>query len=429
MSKIWNSYKSSIILTLSMVIGSIIGFIWGEKASVLQPVADTFLNLLYCLIVPLIFCSLVSSIAKMENLKKLGKMMAIMFGLFILSGVIAAVYMIIITGIFDPAKGASIVFEKVTEEYSSSTNILGMFTVNDFPLLLSRKNLMALMVFTISFAVATVSIGEKAKPVVKLMDAFSDIILKLIGYAMKLAPIGLGCYFAILMGQNGSALVGPLSRAIIIYLFAILVYFIASNTLFAYLGAGMEGVKKYWKNAITPTMTALGTCSSAACIPVNLIATKNIGVPDDIADIVIPMGANLHKDGAVVIQILKIAFMCSVFGIPFLSLRNIAMAILISVVASTVMGAIPSGGYVGEIFIISAFAFPAASIPIMVLIGTITDAPATAVNVTGDSAMAMWITRILEGKNWMNKKPSLDTIDSDNWMNEPTLSAVADAKN
>lgn len=408
MKNIWNNYKSSIILTLSMVIGSIIGFIWGEGAVVLQPVADTFLNLLYCLIVPLIFCSLVSSIAKMESLKKLGKMMAVMFGLFVLSGIIAAIYMTVVTGIFDPAKGAQITLDAVTEEYSSSTNILAMFTVKDFPLLLSRQNLMALMVFTIATAVAVVSIGEKAKPIVTLMDAFTEVILKLIGYAMKLAPIGLGCYFAILMGQNGSALVGPLSRAIIIYLVAILIYFIASNTIFAYLGAGFKGVKSYWKNAITPTMTALGTCSSAACIPVNLIATKKIGVPDDIADVVIPMGANLHKDGAVVIQILKIAFMCSVFNIQFLSVRNIAMAIMISVIASTVMGAIPSGGYVGEIFIISAFAFPTASIPIMVLIGTITDAPATAVNVTGDSSMAMWITRILEGKNWFKTRTSID---------------------
>jgi Na+/H+-dicarboxylate symporter len=411
MKNIWNNYKSSIILTLSMIIGSIIGFIWGEGATVLQPIADTFLNLLYCLIVPLIFCSLVSSIAKMENLKKLGKMMAIMFGLFVLSGVIAAVYMVVVTGIFDPAKGANIVFETVTEEYASSTNILGMFTVRDFPLLLSRQNLMALMVFTIATAIAVVSIGEKAKPIVNLADAFTAVILKLIGYAMKLAPIGLGCYFAILMGQNGSALVGPLSRAIIIYSVAILIYFIVSNTLFAYLGDGHEGVKRYWKHAITPTMTALGTCSSAASIPVNLIATKKIGVPDDIADVVIPMGANLHKDGAVVIQILKIAFMCSVFDIKFLTLQNIALAVLISVVASTVMGAIPSGGYVGEIFIISAFAFPAASIPIMVLIGTITDAPATAVNVTGDSSMAMWITRILEGKNWYKQQPSTDIVD------------------
>ena len=99
--------------------------------------------------------------------------------------------------------------------------------------------------------------------------------------------------------------------------------------------------------------------------------------------------------------------MCSVFNIPFLTVQNIITAVVVSVVASTVMGAIPAGGYVGEIFIVSAFGFPQVSIPIMVLIGTITDAPATAINVTGDVGIAMIISRFVEGKNWLQNKLSL----------------------
>ncbi|WP_242971940.1 dicarboxylate/amino acid:cation symporter [Haloimpatiens massiliensis] len=215
---------------------------------------------------------------------------------------------------------------------------------------------------------------------------------------------GLGCYFAILMGQNGKQLVGPLSRAMIIYMVIVAIYYMLSNTIFAYIGAGKKGVRAYWKTAITPCLTALGTCSSAACIPVNLKAAKEIGIPDDISDITIPMGANLHKDGACIITILKIAFMCSVFNVPFTTPKNIVIAVIVAVVASTVMGAIPAGGYVGEIFIVSAFGFPAVSIPIMVLIGTITDAPATAINVTGDTGVAMIVARFVEGKRWFENK-------------------------
>lgn len=128
-----------------------------------------------------------------------------------------------------------------------------------------------------------------------------------------------------------------------------------------------------------------------------------MGIPDDIADITIPLGANLHKDGACIIQILKIAFLCSIFGIPYATPRNIIMSIVVAVVASVVMGGIPAGGYVAEIFIISAFGFPTVAIPVMVLIGTITDAPATVVNVTGDTGLAMVIARIVDGKDWMKK--------------------------
>lgn len=407
MKKLFQTYKSSILLLACMIIGAVSGYFWGEGASVLQPIADIFLNLLYCSIVPLIFVSLVSSIGKMKDLAKLRKVLLIMLVSFIITGIIASLYMVFVTGVFDPAKGTTIAFDKTTEEFTGSTNFLSMFTVNDFPGLLSRKNLMALMVFTIIFAISLVSIGKKGKVITDFMDALSDVILKLIGIIMKLAPLGLGCYFAILMGQNGKELIGPLSRAIIVYLVAVIIYYALSNTLFAYIGAGREGVRRYWKHCITPTITALGTCSSAASIPVNLIAAKEIGVSDDIADISIPMGANLHKDGACIITILKIAFMCSVFNIPFLTVQNIITAVVVSVVASTVMGAIPAGGYVGEIFIVSAFGFPQVSIPIMVLIGTITDAPATAINVTGDVGIAMIISRFVEGKNWLQNKLSL----------------------
>ena len=130
---------------------------------------------------------------------------------------------------------------------------------------------------------------------------------------------------------------------------------------------------------------------------------KEIGIPEEVADISVPLGANLHKDGACIIQILKIALLCSVFGIDYATPRNIFMSIVVAVIASVVMGGIPAGGYVAEIFIISVFGFPTVSIPIMVLIGTITDAPATAINVTGDTGLAMIIARVVEGKDWLKK--------------------------
>jgi Na+/H+-dicarboxylate symporter len=398
------NYKFSFILLAGMLIGSIIGVILGPKAEVLTPIADIFLNLLYCCVVPMIFVSLVSSIANMENLHKLGKVLGIMMVLFIITEIIASIYMVVICGVFDPARGANIVMNETVKDMTSNSNFLSMFTVNDYSLLWSRKSLMALIVFSMIFGVSTVAIGEKGKPVVQFFDSLSNVIMKMVGYVMLLAPIGLGAFFATLVGDYGDKIAGPLSRALIIYFIAAVVYFFLSNTIFAFIGDGNRGVKSFWKNIIPAALTALGTCSSAATIPSSLIASKNIGIPEDIKDITIPMGCNLHKDGACLITILKIAFMCSVFHVNFLDPKNLLTAIVVSVVASSVMGAIPAGGYVGEIFIISAFGFPAVSIPIMVLIGTITDAPATVINATGDTGIAMIVSRILEGKNWVTKK-------------------------
>ncbi|KEZ89724.1 MULTISPECIES: dicarboxylate/amino acid:cation symporter [Clostridia] len=403
MKNIWNTYKSSVILLGSMVLGGVIGLFWGKGAKILQPVADIFLNLLYCCVVPLIFCSLTSAIAKMENLVKLRKILITFLIGTILTGVISCLFMVAAALMFDPAKGAVLDLAEKVEDVNGSMNFLGMFTVKDFPLLFSKSNLMALIVFTVMFSIAIIMAGEKGKPVLKLMEALSDIIVNVIGIVMKIAPIGLGCYFAILIGEYGDQVIGPLSRAIIIYCAVIIVYFVLSQSIMAYIGAGTAGVKRWWKTALAPTLTALGTCSSAATLPLNMIQGKQLGIPDDIADITIPLGANLHKDGACIIQILKIAFLCSIFGIPYATPRNIIMSIVVAVVASVVMGGIPAGGYVAEIFIISAFGFPTVAIPVMVLIGTITDAPATVVNVTGDTGLAMVIARIVDGKDWMKK--------------------------
>lgn len=398
---ILKNYKFSFILILGMLVGSIIGVIFGEKATVLQPIADIFLNLLYCCVVPMIFVSLVYSISNMENTNKLGKVLGIMIVIFLLAETIAAIYMLIITIIFNPAEGANIAMNETINNMTSNSNILAMFTVNDFPLLWSRQNLMALIVFAMLIGIATVKVGEVGKPVVKFFGSLTSIISKVVSYVMYIAPIGLGAFFATLVGQNGAALSGPLSRALIIYFIVAVVFYFLSNTVFAYLAYGIKGVKLFWKYIIPPSLVSLGTCSSAATIPTNLIAGKNIGIPDDINDLTIPMGCNLHKSGATLITILKITFMCSMFNINILEPQNIITAILVSVLASSVMGAIPAGGYVGEIFIISAFNFPPESIPIMVLIGTITDAPATAINATNDVRAGMLLARIFKGKNWI----------------------------
>lgn len=403
MKQIWNTYKSSVILLGSMVVGGVVGFFWGEGTKILQPVADTFLHLLYCCVVPLIFCSLTAAIAKMTDLSKLKKILTIFLVGTIVTGMIACLFMVVPCLIIDPAQGANISLSEEVGDLTSSINFLGMFTVGDFPELFSRNNLMALIVFTVIFSIATIFAGEKGKLIVTAMDAMTEVIVKVIGIVMKIAPLGLGCYFAILIGQYGSEVVGPLGKAIVMYLFAIIAYFIVSQTVEAYIGAGMEGVRRWWKTAVTPTLTALGTCSSAATLPANLIQAKQIGIPSEISDLVIPLGANLHKDGACVIQIIKIAFLCSVFNIPYATPKNIILSVVIAVIASVVMGGIPAGGYVAEIFIISAFGFPTVAIPIMVLIGTITDAPATAVNVTGDTGLAMVIARFVEGKDWLKR--------------------------
>lgn len=391
--EILKNYKSSFILLGAILLGSLVGNIMGEGAKIFEPVANLFLNLLYCLVVPMIFISLVSSIANAQSNSKLGKIIFIMMVIFALSEIIAALFMLFFTQFYEVATTYN--FGTASEFSKGNSDFLSMFSVGNFYELFSRSNLTALIVFSLIFGVALLKLKDTSDIVIKFFAQLNEVIVKMVSFVMFFAPLGLGCFFAVLIGTSKGMVTADLSKAILVYFIAAIIYYFVSNFILAYLAGGFSGAKKYFKYIITPTLVSLGTCSSAATIPSNLIAGKNIGISDEVKNLVVPFGCNLHKSGAVLITILKITFMCSVFGVDLFTFDNLITAIFVSVLASSVMGAIPAGGYVGEIFIISAFGFPPEAIPVMVLIGTITDAPATAINATNDVSAAMLVDKIV----------------------------------
>ena len=293
--------------------------------------------------------------------------------------------------------------EQPTQEVSFLGQLVNTFTVSDFQLLFSKSNMLQLIVFSLLFGLATAMVGERAKPVANLLTAGSSVIMKMVSIIMYYAPIGLGCYFAAIIGELGPQILEGYLRAFVLYLIITILYYFGFFTLYAFIAGGKDGIKIFWKNAITPSITAIATCSSAACIPVNLTAVKKMGVPNDIAETIIPLGANTHKDGSVFGGVLKIVFLFSLFGKDMTSLSSIASIIAVSFLVGAVMGAIPGGGMIGEMLILSVFGLPPEVLPIIAVISTIIDAPATLLNSTGNTVCAMLVTRLVEGKNWLKE--------------------------
>ena len=298
MKTFWNTYKSSILLLAAMVAGGVIGFFWGPGASVLQPIADTFLNLLYCCVVPLIFCSLTAAIAKMQDLAKLRKILMIFLIGVIVSGVIACLFMVAPCLVIDPAEGSTVSLTQDVADASGSMNVLGMFTVGDFPLLFSKSNLLALIVFTVFFGVTVSSLGEKGREIANWLNNMSLVFYKMVAILMKAAPLGLMAYFANLTGTYGSDLLKSYGRGLLIYYPTVFVYFFVFLGLYAFIAAGPWCVKHYFKEILTPALTALGTRSSAAALPMQLDACDKLGVPRVVSSVVVPVGATCHMDGA-----------------------------------------------------------------------------------------------------------------------------------
>ncbi|MCS0653461.1 dicarboxylate/amino acid:cation symporter [Cytobacillus firmus] len=417
MKKVFANYKLTVFLLLSILIGGVAGVVFGPKTAVVKPFGDLFLNLLFMIIVPLVFFSIASSLANMGGMKRLGKIMAGIFTVFFITAVISAILGFIGISIVDPLKNTdvsaikSIMAEAAIDPEAEEVTFLGQlvqaFTVPDFQMLFSKNNMLQLIVFSILFGLATAMSGEKGKPIANLLSSGSAVMMKIVGFVMYYAPIGLGCYFATIIGELGPQILGGYVRVFVLYLVLTLIYFFGFFTLYAFAAGGKDGVKVFWKNAITPSVSAIATCSSAACIPINLAAVRKMGVPQDIAETMIPLGANTHKDGSVLGGVFKIVFLFSLFGKDMSSMTSILTILAVSFLVGAVMGAIPGGGMIGEMLILSVFGFPPEVLPIIAVISTVIDAPATLLNSAGNTVSAMMVSRIVEGKNWLKESLAL----------------------
>lgn len=414
MKKILLNYKSTIILIVAIIVGAMVGMIFQEKATILSPLGDLFLNLLLVVIVPLIFLTITTSIAKMKTPKRLGKIMISIVGVFIVTSIIAVLVGFISTyfiKLVEPEDGENIraSLEEIVEDEEESVGIaertVNLLTVNDFYKLLSKENIVALLIASVIFGMAMNMTKEKAKPVLDLLVSANEVMNHVIKIIMYYAPIGLGCYFAALVGSFGQTIVVGYLKTFVIYTIVAIAFYIIFYTIYAYIAGGVKGVKSFWKHVLPSTITALATCSSAASIPVNVECSKKMGVPDDIAETTIPLGTSFHKDGSIIGSVFKIMFLVCLFGTSLASAGDVLGILGIALLANLLVTAVPiGGGTISEMLIISMLGYPVAALPILTIIATIIDAPATMLNVVGDTVSSMVVARVVEGKEWNNKK-------------------------
>lgn len=407
MKKIWKNYKSTIILLLSIIIGTIIGLIFKEKACVLSPLGDIFLNLMFVVIVPLIFLTITSSIIKMENPKRLGKIMITILIVFAVMSIIAALigvvssYTIKLIDSKDINNLTNLLNQDVviSEEVNILQKTANLLTVNDFYKILSKENIIAILVFSIIFGFAIRKSKDKGKKVIELILSLNEVVINTVNIIMYYAPIGLGCFIATLIGSYGSVIAIGFLKTFIVYTIVCLFIYVFVYSAYVFLVSGKKGLKAYWKNIICPSTTALATCSSAATIPINIKYTKEMGVPSDIAETTIPMGTSFHKDGSVVGSTFKIMFLIYLFGKDI----NILTILGVSLLSTLLITAVPiGGGTISEMFILQILGFPSSALPIISIIATIIDAPATVLNVVGDSCSSLIVARIIDGKTFLN---------------------------
>ena len=350
----------------------------------------------------------------MQTPKRLGKIMVTIVCVFLLTSIIAVLIGFASTyfvKLVDPEDGEQIraALEETTEDAEEDISILdrtvSLVTVNDFQKLLSKDNIVALLVASVIFGLAINMTGEKAKPVTDFLVAANEVVGNVVKIIMYYAPIGLGCYFAALVGSFGSTIVVGYLKTFVIYTVVAVAFYFIVYTAYAFIAGGKKGIKAFWKNVLPATVTSLATCSSAASIPVNIECSKKMGVPDDIAETTIPLGTSFHKDGSIIGSMFKIMFLVCLFGTSLATTGEVLGVLGVALLANLLVTAVPiGGGTISEMLIITMMGYPVAALPILTIIATIIDPPATMLNVVGDTVSSMMVTRVVDGKEWIDNK-------------------------
>ena len=401
------NYRFLAILLGCMIAGALLGWfrpVWGQKIAFLGTV---FINMMFCIVVPLVFASIAGSVANMESKERAGKIMGTTIATFVITGAIAAVIMFVLMKLFPPvlAPWADIAAEEIGEHATMTEMIVNFFTSSDFVGLLSRRAMLPLIVFSILFGFSVQMTGGKESAVGKWLLGLSDVMMKFVQIVTYYAPIAFFAIFANLVATYGKEVIEGYGRALLVYYPLCFIYIFTAFPLFAWFGGGKGAVKVMFKHIARPAVVSLGTCSSVATIPTNLEEAAETGINKDVAGMVIPLGATMHMDGSCFSCVLKIAFVLGVFG-EELSWSRLPFIVLMAVLSSVGMSGVPGGGYIGEYIICSIF-FPTQmelAFPILVAIGNLVDPPATMINAAGDYVVSFIVSRFVEGKDWLQKQ-------------------------
>ena len=402
MNKVLHNYLFSILLLGGVVLGGVLGAVLGDKVMGVKPFGDLFLNMLFTLVVPMVFFSTASSVCRLTRSGRVGKvlgvLMLVLLGMYLVAGTLAYLNSLVWNPLSGVDASGLLLGTQVSAQgsgVSAAEAIVQTLTVSDFPLIFSKSHLLALIVFSALFGAGTALAGEKGRAVAELLDSGTAVIIKVLSLVMYLAPVCLGCYFACMVAQIGAQLIGGYIKAFVEYLAIALLMFFVINPLYVLAARGRGGVKAWFRHIWPPTLVSLGTASSWAALPSNIEAAKNIGVEEEIADSVVALGTNLHKDGSVISAVFKVTLALAIAGQGAATpLQAIGLAML----AALVTGAVTSGNLMGELLICIMLGLDPTIVGVLTIFGTLIDMPSTVVNATGNTAAAVIVDRICSGR-------------------------------
>jgi Na+/H+-dicarboxylate symporter len=392
----WTSLKLWQKILIALGLGVVTGAILGPQAEYIKPIGSLFINLIKMLIVPLIFSSLVVGICSMDDIKKMGRIGAKSFGVYLLTTAIAITIGLVIGTLLQPGAGLNMELPAemaaAKEAPSFVQTLLNMVPKNPVAAM-SSGSVLQIIVFALMLGVAINLAGEKGKPVAVVFESFAEIMYKMTHIVMAFAPYGVFALMAWVAGKYGLDVLLPLAKVILgVYVGCII------HVLFTLTGGGIMLFSRlnpirYWRGIIDAQAVAFTTTSSSGTLPVTMeCARTNLGVSKPISSFVLPLGATINMDGTALYQGVAALFVAQAFGIDLDTGQYITI-ILTSTLASIGSAGVPGAGLIMLSLVLTSVGLPLEGLAVIAGIDRILDMARTTVNVTGDLMVSVLIAK------------------------------------
>ncbi|RNF41190.1 dicarboxylate/amino acid:cation symporter [Planococcus salinus] len=407
--------KGNLMMQIFIAFGLaiVLGAVFGPSIEVLQPLGDLFLRLIKFIIAPLILASLVVGIASTGDPKQLGRIGLKTIVFYLATSAVAVTIGLAFAYLISPGKGLTLTVPETTAEVNETggviATLLNIIPENPFEAL-ATGNILQVIFFAIFIGLAITLVGKPAQPVLRFFEGFAEVMYKITGIIMWVAPIGVLGLVAPVVGQYGVAVLMPLLKVILAVAIACAVHALFVYSMLVKRFAKISPLK-FFKGIAPAAAVAFSTCSSSGTLPVTLKNTQeNLGVSRKISSFVLPLGATINMDGTAIYQGIAVVFIAQFYGLE-LSFLQLLAVILTTVLASIGAAGVPGAGLVMLAMVLTAANMPLEGIALIAGVDRILDMFRTSVNVMGDAAGSV-VVAASEDELWVDELAGENLLDA-----------------
>lgn len=400
--------KKKLSLAVQIFIGLGLGIIAGLlfmmagkadfAAAYVKPFGTIFLNLIKFIVVPIVLCSIIAGVISMKDIRKVGAIGWKTVVYYMMTTACAVVIGLVFSNLF---KGFFKVLETTNLEYEVATSTNFMDTlVNIFPSNiiqpLSSATMLQVIVIALFFGFGIILAEEKGEPLAKVIVSLSDVSMVIMGLILKLSPIGVFCLITPVVAENGPKILGSLAMVL---LTAYICYAIHAIVVYSSTVKAMGGLSPaaFFKGMAPAMIMAFSSASSVGTLPLNMECAEKLGAKRDVASFVLPLGATINMDGTAIYQGVCAVFIASCFGID-LTLTQMLTIVLTATLASIGTAGVPGSGMIMLAMVLQSVGLPVEGIALVAGVDRIFDMGRTVVNITGDAACAIIVSKLEEKK-------------------------------